>query len=88
MPTEAGRVEEGIRLVDPAAGGDGGEVVGGPAVPGGSGLLDELVDAEGAEPFGLRDLGEDGQAGGGRRPVERLEGDVGGDVLGTGVVER
>ena len=58
MRTEAGRVDQRLGLVDPAPGGDGGEVVGGPAVPGRSGLFDELVDAEGAETFGLRGLGD------------------------------
>ena len=58
MGAEAGRVEEGVGFVDPAAGGDGGEVGGGPAVPGGPGLVHQLVDPEGAEPLGLGGLGD------------------------------
>ena len=63
MGAEAGRVEEGVGFVDPAAGGDGGQVGSGPAVPGRPGLLHQLVDAEGSEPVGLGGLGEDGEAG-------------------------
>ena len=88
MRTEPGLIEEGVGLVDPAAGGEGGEVGGAAAVPGDSGFFDQRVDAKGTEPLGLGRLGQDRQAGGGRRPTERFDRDVGGDVLGTGMVER
>ena len=61
MRPEAGGVEEGVGLVDAAAGREGGQIGGGPTVPGGPGLLDEFVDAEGAEPISLGRLGDDGQ---------------------------